>query len=266
MRFWVLAAWVGLQLGFGTTQCLTANEGPLQVRVLSYNIHHGRGMDDQVDLPRIARVILECDPDLVALQEVDKGVERSGRVDQPAEFAKLTQREAVFRKNIPHQGGEYGNAVLSRWPIRRVINHKLPSHYEGEQRGALEVEVELPGGRGPLLFIATHFDYRPDDHERRASSEFVAEQFTARPEALAIIAGDFNALPETATIQRMDQEWLRDKNTELLTFPARKASRQIDYVFARPKPRWKIVESRVIDEPLASDHRPLFTVWELSQH
>ncbi|MEX2025646.1 MAG: endonuclease/exonuclease/phosphatase family protein, partial [Pirellulaceae bacterium] len=62
----------------------------LQLRVLTYNIHHGEGIDGKLDLPRIARVIESVDPDLVALQEVDRRVERTGSVDQPAELARLT--------------------------------------------------------------------------------------------------------------------------------------------------------------------------------
>ncbi len=108
-----------------------------RLRVVSYNIHHGVGVDGRVDLERIARVILSVDADLVALQEVDCNTKRTNLVDQPARLASLTKMQVVFGDNIPYQGGRYGNAVLSRLPIVRHENHALPSFYEGEQRGVL---------------------------------------------------------------------------------------------------------------------------------
>jgi hypothetical protein len=114
--------------------------GHLRLRVLSYNIHHGEGVDRKLDLPRIASVTKSVKPDLVALQEVDQGTERTVRVDQPAELARLTGLNVVFGGNIRCQGGDYGNAVLSRLPISRHKNHLLPRFDDGEQGGVLQVE------------------------------------------------------------------------------------------------------------------------------
>ena len=86
---------------------------PFRVRVLCYNIHHGEGVDRKLDLERIARVIRSVSPEVVALQEVDRNTQRTGRVDQPAELARLTKMKVVFEKNIDFQGGQYGNALLS---------------------------------------------------------------------------------------------------------------------------------------------------------
>ncbi len=90
---------------------------PFRIRVLCYNIHHGEGIDRELDLQRIARVIQSVSPDVVALQEVDRKTARTGRVDQPAELARLLKMTVVFEKNIDFQGGQYGNAVLSKWPV-----------------------------------------------------------------------------------------------------------------------------------------------------
>jgi len=78
--------------------------------VLTYNIHHGEGVDGKLDLVRIAKVIQEVEPDIVALQEVDQNAGRSGQVDQAAELGRLTKMRSVFGGNIALQGGEYGNA------------------------------------------------------------------------------------------------------------------------------------------------------------
>ena len=85
-----------LLLAFGVGACAAApgeagRDGPArELRVLSYNIHHGRGTDGAIDLPRIARVIAATRPDLVALQEVDRGTGRANGVDQADALGELT--------------------------------------------------------------------------------------------------------------------------------------------------------------------------------
>ena len=91
------------------------------LRVLSYNIHHGRGTDGVVDLPRIARVIRGCEADVAVLQEVDDRTTRTGGVDQTAELARLTGMHAVFGRQIDYQGGRYGQAILCRWPLEAAL-------------------------------------------------------------------------------------------------------------------------------------------------
>jgi len=145
----------------GALLFVAASASAIELRVLTYNIHHGRRADGRVDLERIAAIIKSAKPDFVAMNEVDRGVNRSGKMDQPAELARLTGLHAAFEKNIDYDGGEYGNAVLSRFPIINIENLPLPSQYRGEQRGMLVVEVHPQEGQ-QLWFAATHFDYRPD--------------------------------------------------------------------------------------------------------
>ena len=76
-----------------------------ELRLVAYNIHHGEGMDGKLDLERIARVIAAEKPDLVALQEVDKGCKRSGSIDQAAKLAKLLKMDHRFGKFMDYQGG-----------------------------------------------------------------------------------------------------------------------------------------------------------------
>ncbi|MEW4530717.1 endonuclease/exonuclease/phosphatase family protein [Maioricimonas sp. JC845] len=236
---------------------------PLRLRVLSYNIHHAEGVDGKLDLERIAGVIRAVEPDLVALQEVDSNVRRSESVDQPAELARLTGMEGVFGGNIELQGGGYGNAVLSRLPIVRHENHRLPRFDNGEQRGVLEVEVTLPGDRGRLLLLATHFDHRRNERERIASAEAINRMVAKRSGLPALLAGDLNALPESETLRVLGRQWTRSNAEVQPTFPAQKPNRQIDYVLFRPEGRWKVVETKVLDESVASDHRAFLAVLEL---
>ncbi len=241
-------------------QVCAQNDKPIRIRVLSYNIHHGAGTDEKLDLPRIAKVIKSVSPDIVALQEVDRGTRRTEHVDQPAELARLTEMKAVFEKNIDYQGGEYGNAVLTKLPIVSSKNHYLPQLREGERRGALEVKVKVDGLDQPLLFIATHFDYRRDDGERIASAKLVNELIEKRLDQPAILAGDLNAVPDSEAIRIVKQKWHDTTEKPLFTFPSDKPSRQIDFILFRPGGRWKTIEVRVLDEAVASDHRPIFSV------
>ncbi len=234
------------------------------LRVLTYNIHHGEGGDKRIDLERIAGVIRAASPDLVALQEVDRGVERSGRVDQPARLAALTGMTAVFEKNIDYQGGEYGNAVLSRLPVERYRNHKLPPSLPREQRGALEVHVRV-GGR-PVVFFATHLDYHPSDGERLASIAMFEGLFRERTASPVILAGDFNAEPDSPVMQRA-AAFLRDAFdpgiASPFTYPAEAPTKRIDYILFSTHPAIRCDEYRVLPEAVASDHRPVLAVLSL---
>lgn len=254
------AAFIALGLLSGLT---TSAESPLRVRVLSYNIHHGEGRDSVVDLSRIAQVINSEAPDLVALQEVDSNVRRSELLDEPAELARLTKMQFSFGPNIPHQGGLYGNAVLSRWPIIKSKNHFLPSPYGGEQRGVLEVAIQPPEMERPLLFFATHFDYRRGSPERLLSARMINELIASRGNVPALLAGDLNDTPASRPISELSKRWQLANQSAVLTYPANYPWKQIDYVMLHPRNHWRIIETRVIDERIASDHRPLLAVVEL---
>lgn len=233
-----------------------------RLRVLSYNIHHAAGVDARLDVERIAKVILSVKPDIVALQEVDKGVERSKRADQPAELARLTKMNVVFGKNINFGGGEYGNAVLSRFPIGGSTNHKLPNIDDGEQRGVLDVTLRVPDGRVRLL--ATHFDHRRDEAERRASAEAVNRLLEKDRKLPTLLAGDLNAVPTSDTLKTLERSWKLANKKESFTVPVKEPKRQIDYVLFAPVGAWSVIETRVLPEATASDHRAILAVLEVT--
>jgi endonuclease/exonuclease/phosphatase family metal-dependent hydrolase len=239
-------------------------EDPPRLRVLSYNIQHGRGSDGQLDLKRIAGVIQSVSPDIVALQEVDRGVRRSDAVDQPSELAKLTGMQVVFGGNLKFQGGDYGNAVLTRLPILEHKNHRLPSILGGEQRGLLEVRLEVPGSAEAIRFLCTHLDHRPNDLERMQSAEAVNQLVLKNRDVPAVLAGDLNATPDSRVLQAFAEHWqVAGAGKELPTYPVEKPQRQIDYILYRPADRWQVIEVRVLDDAVASDHRAIFAVLEL---
>ena len=236
---------------------------PIRLRVLSYNIHHAEGVDRKLDVKRIAKVILSVQPDLAALQEVDQQVKRTGGVDQPAELARLTKMHVAFGANIELQGGRYGNAVLSKFPIVRRQNHLLPNIDAGEQRGVMEAELKAPGLEQPLLLLATHLDHRKGEQERLASAAAINELAARHPHRPALLAGDLNAAPASKTLQRFAPVWTRTNDRPLATVPVDRPTRQIDYILYRPAGRWRVLETKVLNDAVASDHRAVFTVLEL---
>ncbi len=240
----------------------SSNTEPIRLRVLCYNIHHAEGVDGKLDVPRIARVILSVKPDLVALQEMDQKTKRTQKVDQVAELARLTKMKSVFGANIDFQGGHYGNAILSRFPITRHKNHHLPNMDSGEQRGVLESVIKVSKEES-ILFMVTHLDHRRPDAERRASAKFINQMIGEQKNIPAILAGDFNDVPSSPTLKELGKLWVRTNPEITPTVPVTKPVRQIDYILVRPKDRWKVVETQVLDEAVASDHRAIFAVIEL---
>jgi len=234
---------------------------PLRLRVLTYNIHHGEGTDSRVNLSRIAEVIESAEPDLVALQEVDNGVARTGGVNQPAVLGRLTGLSPLFGGNIEIFGGDYGNALLTKPPVVDAANQPLPSFNEGEQRGVIDARVRLEDGT-EVRVLATHLDHRPDDAERLAAAKMINERATEddRP---ALLLGDLNARPDSQVLATFQHAWANTTDKPRPTFPSKQPNRQIDYILVRPPERWRVVDVQVLDEPVASDHRPVLAVLEL---
>lgn len=239
------------------------------VRVLVYNIHAGKDAAGDANLVRVAELVHATAADVVLLQEVDRETERSGRVDQLAALERLTGFHGAFGRTLDYQGGGYGIAVLSRWPIASSTLHPLPvapaqeraggSH---EPRGAQRVVVNAPGRT--LGVVNTHLDPSRDDHYRRQEVEGVllaAERLRAEAPWTAV-GGDFNAEPGTATIERMraggwSDAWEQCGVGEGLTFSAESPVKRIDYLFLAPG---LTCTSAEVLETRTSDHRPLLVV------
>lgn len=243
----------------GPVPAATASKKTL--RVMTYNIHVGVGMDKKLNLERIAEVINRERPDLVGLQEVDRGVKRTEGKDQIAELAKLTRMDFSFAHNLDYQGGQYGVAILSRFLILHADHQKYENRRETERRGMLRVEVEVDGKR--LNFVTTHLDYQYEDGRL-----FETEQLLRLVDGIAgplIIAGDFNDEPKGSSYKLMrskfDDAWARNK-TEGFTYPADKAAKRIDYIFYRASDRVRVKKVWIVNT-LASDHLPLMAELEI---
>lgn len=232
-----------------------------KIKVLSYNIHHcnppSKAKEGLIDIPAVAKVIKESKADLVALQEVDVNTERSGKgVHEARELARLTGMHFFFVKTIDHQGGDYGIAVLSRFPILDSVSYKLPMKEGagGEPRGLAVITVKLKGGK-KMLFASTHFDLKA------ANKPLQAEEINRifRDQSLPVVlAGDFNSVPESDAIVLLDTEFRRScKENCGFTIPEINPTRTIDYIMFRKPEQVEVLSHRVISEPYASDHLPV---------
>lgn len=237
-------------------RAVRAEPARVRLNVMSYNIHVGIGMDKKLDLARIAEVIKRQRIDIVGLQEVDRGVERTGRVDEVTELARLTGMDYAFAHNLDYQGGQYGVAVLSRFPIRAIDHRRYANRRERERRGFIRVEIEVGGRR--LNFVTTHLDYQFEDGRVFETEQLLRALADVRGPLLVV--GDFNEEPPGGSYGMMlkagfADAWAQDMAAGL-TYPADKPTKRIDYVFYRGLGE-DVRAAATVPDTLASDHRPL---------
>ncbi|HEV2146542.1 MAG TPA: endonuclease/exonuclease/phosphatase family protein [Longimicrobiaceae bacterium] len=243
--------------------------GPAPLRVLVYNVHAGKDAGGVDNLARVAETVRETGADLVLLQEVDRGTERSGRTDQLAELRRLTGMHGVFGKTLDYQGGGYGIALLSRWPVAEDTLIHLPvdppqvrAGGSREPRGVLRARVDAPGGA--VYVLNTHLDASREDVYRRqevAALLRIAEGLRGGS-ARVLLGGDLNATPESAVIAEVRAAGWRDAweacgSGEGFTYPAKAPVKRIDYLFL---PAGAGCDSAAVVGAEVSDHRGVLLV------
>lgn len=236
----------------------TLAQSPDTLRVLIYNIRHGEGMDRKLNLERTAAVIAAQAPDVVLLQEVDSSTARTGHIDQAAVLAeRASLPHHAFGSFMDYDGGRYGMAVLSAWPLLETTNHRLPDGTE--PRSALTVRIQ-PDTHMPEI-VVTGIHLYQTEAQRLAQVQRLVDLF-AEESAPVLLGGDFNSEPDDPVMRLLDRHWVRPvKPPEAaLTWPADTPRVEIDYILYRPTAGLTVVEHRVIDEPEASDHRPVLLV------
>ena len=217
-----------------------------QLQIMSYNVRHCAGMDMVVDYDRTANVIVQQQPDVVALQELDSMTRRSGHHDQLGELASRTGYHPVFGAAIEFNGGLYGVGILSR--EMPVSTKRIPLPGE-EPRVLLVAELE------DYVIACTHLDL--DKAQRLASVPLIVEEAQQWQKPFLLV-GDWNDTPDSELLEVMTQHFTVLTGDEA-TYPADEPIECIDYVAAFNGCA-EAIGSLVIDEPEASDHRPL-VVW-----
>jgi endonuclease/exonuclease/phosphatase family metal-dependent hydrolase len=200
----------------------------------------------------------------VALQEVDQNTERSGGVDQLARLGELTGLHTAYGRAMDFQGGGYGVGMLSRWPLQNLRVHPLPAPAGVEPRVVLEAVVPIADSRSKIRFLVTHVDHKRDPAHRALQVARIRELFPANGSDAtpAILAGDLNATADSDVMKALLTDWTDSAAGETFpTSPATSPGVKIDYVLHRSS-AWRVVETRALQEPLASDHLPVLAVFE----
>ena len=218
------------------------------LKLMSYNIRNTKGMDGIYHFQRIANVIINEAPDLVAVQELDSMATRSGQKYILGEIAERTQMHANYAPAINFQGGKYGIGILSRKEPLSIKTYPLPGREES--RMLLVAEFD------DYVFACTHLSLTEED--RLASLDIIKES-VANTRKPFFLAGDLNDTPDSKFIQSLKEDFQILNNIKQPTYPSPEPTETIDYIAA-----WKSnmdnfanLSSQVLEEPMASDHRPV---------
>lgn len=259
----------------GTTGASARSTSSDPFSAMTFNIHHGAGSDGMYDLRRVVGQIWAADPDVLALQEVDRHFrDRSNYHDQVSRIAEALNMHQAYGANIDYGPTEasdgnrrqYGTAVLTKrnYPIVEATNHLLPQVDDREQRGLLEVKTIADGT--PTYVYSTHLGL--DEDERQIQVEAILEHTGSR-DGPQLLLGDFNFTPDSAPYETLTSEFTdvaHQVGADGHTYPTPYEShtstdrRRIDYVFSRGA-----VDNRSgrVVETIVSDHLPLQTTHTL---
>lgn len=235
-----------------------------ELTVMSYNIHHANppSKAGYIDVDAIAAVINKHQPDLVALQEVDVNTKRSG-LNEAVVLAEKTKMNFYFAKAIDHDGGDYGVAILSRYPLSGGATHKLPTAAgtNGEPRVLATASVEVSGKK--IIIACTHLDAQRNDTNRLLQINAIVDIMKQETNPV-ILAGDLNAAPGGAVINVLDKSFTRTCTQDCgFTIPVEKPTKTIDFIAYRPTANFTVLSHKVIDEKYASDHLPVIATLKL---
>jgi endonuclease/exonuclease/phosphatase family metal-dependent hydrolase len=240
-------------------------------RIVTYNVHRCVGNDRQLDVGRIADVLASLEPDIVAMQELDVGRQRTGRVDQAYEIAQRLDMACHFHAALTVEEERYGDAILTHYPERLIQVGPLPGHPripQLEPRGALWVEVEI-GGR-TVQIINTHLGLVPREQQVQArwlaGPTWLEHPMCVGPQ---ILLGDFNAtgtsmVYRTLTAKLQAARRLSSKRGPTATFPSPLPVLRIDHLFVSHE--IQVTNVFAPFDPLmrvASDHLPLVMDFEV---
>ncbi|HEX9626159.1 MAG TPA: endonuclease/exonuclease/phosphatase family protein [Acidiferrobacterales bacterium] len=248
----------------------------MHIRIVSYNIHRAIGVDRRFRLERIVRILEHIDADIALLQEVDCGAPRSCELDLGRELAQaLGYPHYAIGHNVTLRKGRYGNATLSRFPIRRERNIDL-SVDSRKRRGCQHTHIEIESSAGvahPLEVFNLHLGLSAQERARQVGMLVRSQEFTGLDPAQAcLVGGDFNdwrnLLPPIFTeVLGFDCATNRrdDFRRPIRTYPAFSPTGGLDKIFYRGPVRALDARAcRLGVSRLASDHLPVIAEFELS--
>ncbi len=231
------------------------------MRVATYNIHGGVGRSGVLDLELVAEVLSEIGADIVGLQEVDSGRARSGGADQAGHLARELGYRVVFSaaQGNAGSGGEYGNAILARFPIVSHMTLTLPgvSVWRAEPRCAAEAVVDTPGGR--LSVWSVHLGVRHIERARQTSALLRRMRRAIHEEEKMplVLMGDLNAGPRSRLLRALGASLTVAPAPRRSTYPATFPLLSLDHVLVSAS--LSVLSAGPHDSPSsreASDHLP----------
>ncbi|MEO9144642.1 MAG: endonuclease/exonuclease/phosphatase family protein [Ginsengibacter sp.] len=231
------------------------------LRILSYNIHHGCDTSEKLQLQNMADLIRKSNVDIVGLEEVDSVCKRSENTDQAKILGKLTGMHYVFVRHFAFEGGSYGLALLSKYPISDLENNRLPvlTQENGNTRAFLTATLHVPHHKKILVGVA-HLDYR-DDSSRVHQSAIILNMFKDKKMPVLLL-GDLNAAPESKAVLRLKELFTDANRTDYKTFPAGHPREKIDYILVNKDHYLKTIDEPFYDV-LFSDHFPIGATIEI---
>ena len=221
----------------------------VQTRLLCYNVHNCVGLDGELSVERIARIVNEADVEAVAIQELDSMTTRYPGHDMLSEVAALTDMYPTYAPTIDYRGGKYGIGMLTR--EKPLSYRQVPLPCRSEPRALLIVELE------DYYYCCTHLSLHEED--RITSAAIIIDELS-KLDKPAIIAGDFNALPNSFPMMALGRKFhIFEKSGTPYTFPANEPRREIDYMalYTGGGATAEVVEHRVLSAPVESDHAPI---------
>ncbi|HEY8917525.1 MAG TPA: endonuclease/exonuclease/phosphatase family protein [Chitinophaga sp.] len=230
------------------------------LRIMTYNIHHcnppTKSKTGEIEVDAIARVINSRQPDLVALQEVDVNTKRSGGIDQAAQLAAQTGMHVYFGKAIDHDGGGYGVAILSKFPLTDTQTIHLPetANPGSEDRVVAMARINFRNGK-KFIFACTHMDV--SSAAVRDEQAGAINKIAAASRMPFILAGDLNCKPESNSYQVLLKKFTPSCTDCGFTIPVNHPDRVIDHIMWTNATGFKVQRSEVVNEPYPSDHLPV---------
>ncbi len=234
------------------------------LKVMTYNVHGCVGMDGKLSPSRISEVISQYEPDIVALQELDVGRQRSGKEDQAMLIAEYLNMDHHFHASLQLAKESFGDAILSSYPMQLIKKDALSRNsnfYFLEPRGALWVEVNY--NSQPIQIINTHLGLNSKERLLHAK-ELIDTKWLSHPECkgAVILCGDFNALPSSRVFKVFNSslssvQTKKGKMKYKGTWFGRHPVACLDHIFISTN--IEVVKVEVCDSHLArlaSDHRP----------
>lgn len=229
----------------------------IEARLMCYNVHNCVGLDDSLSCERIAKIINDAEVEAVAMQELDSMTSRYPGHDMLSEVAALTDMYPTYAASIDYRGGKYGVGILTK---EKPLSHRrVPLPCRSEPRSLLIVELE------DYYYCCTHLSLHEED---RVTSAGIIIDELSKLDKPTIIAGDFNALPNSFPMMALGRKFhIFEKSGVPYTFPANNPEREIDYIalYTGAGAVAEVVSHEVLHAPVESDHAPIVAEVIISQ-